>query len=117
MVYCSKCGTKNPPDARFCNRCGEPLAGYHSIPDQEWERRCEDECTGRKKYNMSFIWGIIIILIGLWILFNFGLRGSFFIFNYDNPISNLVWVIPVVVGLIIIAIGVKMINKNKDQSV
>jgi uncharacterized protein YacL len=116
MVYCSKCGRKNPEDARFCNNCSAPLAGYRGIPDQDWDRKCEDECAGRKGHNKSLIWGIITILIGLWILLNFGLNRIYYLFNYDNPFSVLVWVIPIVIGLIVIAIGVRMINKNKDQS-
>ena len=25
-VYCTQCGHANPPDARFCSRCGSPLS-------------------------------------------------------------------------------------------
>src|SRR5215212_11099126 len=27
MQTCSKCGQENPPEAKFCNACGAPLAG------------------------------------------------------------------------------------------
>lgn len=116
MVYCSKCGRKNPEDAKFCNNCSAPLGGYKGIPDQEWDKRCEEECAGRKSRNMSFIWGIIIVIIGVWILFNFGLNRFYYLFNYDNPLSILYWLIPTIISLLIILFGVRMINKYKDHS-
>jgi uncharacterized membrane protein YvbJ len=116
MVYCSKCGRKNPDDARFCNACSAPLAGYRSVPEQEWERRYEEECSGRKGHDMSFIWGIILIMVGIWILLNFGFGKFYYLFNYDNPSSIIAWVVPVVIGLIIIAIWVRLIEKKKNQS-
>lgn len=30
MVYCSKCGSKNPDDAVYCSECGEKLEGTSS---------------------------------------------------------------------------------------
>lgn len=33
-VFCTKCGHRNPDDARFCAHCGAPLPGVAGSPDQ-----------------------------------------------------------------------------------
>jgi class 3 adenylate cyclase len=34
MQTCANCGHENPPEARFCNRCGNPLAAATALPEQ-----------------------------------------------------------------------------------
>jgi hypothetical protein len=43
MVYCTKCGTKNPDDATVCSQCGAPL---YAVGEAEGQRRVEGECFG-----------------------------------------------------------------------
>jgi len=69
MVHCSKCGTENVDDAKFCVKCGVALAG-------ERERH-GDTCFGAERENnecfgvrhggalVGIIVGIFIIIIGL----------------------------------------------------
>ena len=30
-MFCRKCGTKNPDDARFCRNCGTPMSSGHEL--------------------------------------------------------------------------------------
>ena len=32
-MFCRKCGTKNPDDARFCRNCGTPMSSGPSVND------------------------------------------------------------------------------------
>ncbi|MEM1581097.1 MAG: zinc ribbon domain-containing protein [Candidatus Bathyarchaeia archaeon] len=43
MVYCVKCGAKNPDDAKICSQCGAPL---YSLTEGERTRRMDNECFG-----------------------------------------------------------------------
>jgi uncharacterized membrane protein YvbJ len=45
MVYCTKCGTKNPDDAKNCTQCGAPLY----TAGEARRERYEDECGGRRR--------------------------------------------------------------------
>jgi len=42
MVYCTKCGTKNPDDAKTCSQCGAPL---YSLGEREQRRRKEGNAS------------------------------------------------------------------------
>ena len=86
MVYCTKCGTQNEDDAKYCSKCGADLEG--SL-EKSWERRAEEwgEQFGRRAEEECFglphggaivglIIGIIIILVGVsWIT---GFEWEFF---------------------------------------
>ena len=70
MVYCSKCGTQNPDDAKVCSNCGAPLYSVgqrYPGSDREHYRRVEGECFGLPNGGMiaGIVFGIIIILVGL----------------------------------------------------
>ncbi len=54
MVYCTKCGTKNPDDAEVCSQCGAAL--YPGAPPtRRSERRKEGgECFGRREEEECF---------------------------------------------------------------
>ena len=65
MVYCTKCGTKNPDDAKVCTQCGESLYPG-AYPTQRYERRREEECFGLPRGGAiaGLFFGVIIILVG-----------------------------------------------------
>ena len=44
MVNCSKCGTKNKEDAKYCSKCGASL-------EASWEKRFEE---GAEKWGEEF---------------------------------------------------------------
>lgn len=69
MVYCPKCGAKNPEDAEVCSQCEAQL-----YPTRGYRRRhggeCfgpEEECFGipRGGTIVTLIIGLIIVLVGL----------------------------------------------------
>ena len=68
MAYCAKCGEKNEDDAKFCYKCGGSLTGSKKDLEKECENRCEKDCAGGKRGGPPVFWGIIVILVGLWIL-------------------------------------------------
>jgi len=82
MVYCSKCGKKNPDDARFCNNCSASLMGPPKDYGKEMGDRCEEECSGRKKSsNVYILWVVILSLIAVGIILSLLFR----IFNLQLP--------------------------------
>lgn len=116
MVYCSKCGKKNEDDAEFCNKCGASLIGKKDL-EKEWDKRCEEECTSsRHTHSWSLFWGVIIILIGLWIIWEFIIRQI----PYENLPESLTWipdfpfglVFAAVIGIFIILFGLRLISKG-----
>ena len=71
IVYCPKCGTKNPDEAKVCTQCEAALPGKK--PTRRHERRREEECfePPRDGAVAGIIFGIIIILAGLFWLLGF----------------------------------------------
>ena len=70
MVYCTKCGTKNPDDAKVCTQCGESLYP-EAYPTRRARRKYEEECFGipRGGTIVGLAIGAIIIIWGLiWLL-------------------------------------------------
>lgn len=69
MVYCHKCGHKNPEDAKTCAQCGALL---YPPPPEEYRayRRYEEECFGipRGSTVVTLFFGFIVVLMGLSIL-------------------------------------------------
>ncbi len=64
MVYCTKCGTQNPDDAKNCSNCGAPLQpGAYS--EYRRPRYQEDMCFGRSGYLWGVFIGLFIVLIGV----------------------------------------------------
>lgn len=76
MVYCVKCGAKNPDDAKTCSQCGASLYAL----DEGKHRRHRDECFGSEETEcfgiprggavLGLAIGIIIIIAGLSMLLN-----------------------------------------------
>jgi uncharacterized membrane protein YvbJ len=70
MVYCTKCGTKNPDDAKVCSQCGASLYPVKEERERHF-RKYEDECFGipRGGAIVGLAIGVIILLAGLiWLL-------------------------------------------------
>lgn len=68
MVYCVKCGTKNPDDAEICTNCGAKL---HATGEDRHYKRMENECFGipRGGSIVGLAIGLIILLAGvIWFL-------------------------------------------------
>lgn len=64
MVYCVKCGTKNPDEAQVCSKCGAQL---YTTGESRHYRRMENECFGLPGGGMiaGIVIGLIIILAGV----------------------------------------------------
>ena len=69
MVYCTKCGTKNPDDAKICSQCGASLYAVGEGRTETYEpyRRVERECFGipRGGTIVFIAVGAIIVLAGI----------------------------------------------------
>jgi len=70
MVYCVKCGAKNPDDAKLCAQCGAPLQLVEKEEEcfgVERRRRYEEECFGIPHGGaiVTLVIGLIIVLAGL----------------------------------------------------
>ena len=94
MVYCVKCGTKNPDDAKVCAQCGAPL---HPV-------KKEEECFGVEREECFGIphGGIIVTLaIGIIIV----LAGLSFLFSQIYKIEIPWWPFMIIVFGILIIVG------------
>ena len=62
MVHCPKCGAAIPPEARFCNRCGQeqPAAAWQPAQDRTGLSENGAACLS---YSLWWITGIIFYLI------------------------------------------------------
>jgi hypothetical protein len=101
LVYCTKCGYKNPEEAKFCSRCGEDLF----IEEQEGidgriERGVEEiggtlsrgfsQCFGqptkerKERYDFGVVsFGFVLILIGILYILNPNLPNQIVVFFRD----------------------------------
>jgi len=74
MAYCAKCGTKNEDDAEFCKKCGASLTGK----EKKHEKDDDCVCSGSEQNPLvPVFWGIVVILIGLWIVISFIIPRSY----------------------------------------
>ncbi|MEO8579362.1 MAG: zinc ribbon domain-containing protein [Gemmatimonadales bacterium] len=65
--FCSDCGTRLSPDARFCHSCGSPIQGRPS------------SATSDTNYSKALIWGVpVVAFVALIVLsiFRFSSRGA-----------------------------------------
>lgn len=95
MVYCTRCGTENPDNAKHCTNCGRSLEsslearferGAEEWGEQfgrrmeEWGdqfgKRVEEECFGLPHGGsiVGIIFGLIIILVGASWLFGINIE-------------------------------------------
>ncbi|MFU8795724.1 MAG: zinc-ribbon domain-containing protein [Dehalococcoidia bacterium] len=68
-MFCSKCGTENPDEAKFCSKCGEGF-GATSKPSEVGARPEAESSTGMSAniagllcYLFTWITGIIFVVI------------------------------------------------------
>ena len=95
MVYCSKCGEKNPNDARYCKNCGNSIKkdGKKAVEHKRFYRSNDDKllggvCGGIAEYfDIEPIFVRIVFLIGLFFSLGFIiiLYILFCIFIQKNP--------------------------------
>jgi len=111
MAYCPSCGAKNVDNAKFCIMCGASMMAAPRAREKEWEDRCEKECAGGPR-RASIFWAIIIILIGLWIVWEFGIRN---IQGLPPELTNFQfwWIFPIIIGLVIIITGISMVTRGR----
>jgi uncharacterized membrane protein YvbJ len=111
MVYCAKCGTKNPDDAKICTQCGAPL---YAVGETE-RQQVQDECGGRRRsgepyrrmeYECFGIPGggaVVGVAIGLIIL----AAGAIYLMQQANliPSGVSVWPFAIIIFGILLIIG------------
>lgn len=110
MTYCPKCGKKNDDDAEYCSKCGATLKSVKDSHEKEWDNRCEEECQGGKGGPPIF-WGIIIILVGLWIIFEFVLKRIEGVPTWvlEFPFWG---IFALIIGIFIILWGVRVLSRH-----
>jgi hypothetical protein len=102
MVYCSKCGTNNEDEVKYCISCGANIAGKSGARVDRSNDMCfgrsedsDEMCFGRPgTSNIGWaVFGIIVVLIG----------ASWVISEITGVESELFWpFMGILVGLIII---------------
>lgn len=113
MTYCQKCGFKNDEDAKFCKKCGVSLIGVPAQVGWKPEDRCQEEqpCTGTKRSDAIF-WGIIIVLVGVWLIFEFVIKKlqgmPTWIYTFEFW-----WIFALIIGVAIIIGGLRMISRGR----
>jgi uncharacterized membrane protein YvbJ len=95
MVYCTKCGTQNPDDAKICSKCG---ASLYAVGEREYYRHVERECFGIPRGG-----AIVAVAIGAIIV----LWGLITVLKETNVIaSNIdIWPIAVIIFGVLIVVG------------
>lgn len=115
MVYCAKCGTKNEDDATFCKNCGASLTGAKPAYEQGRDRRCEDECAGGKGgRGWAMFWGVIIVLIGLAILFEFVFKDMAKTYSQLAWVNSIQWnwIFAIIIAIFIIVFGLRVLARH-----
>jgi ribosomal protein L40E len=111
MVYCSKCGTLNPDDAAVCSKCGAPLqapTGQEQYGAYWRHRHYEGDYYQHYRGGRgigAFIFGVIIIFIGLSFLLSE-------LYNITFP-----WwpAIIIILGLWLLYIGFRRSRRNQPR--
>jgi uncharacterized membrane protein YvbJ len=110
MVYCSKCGKKNEDDAKFCAKCGASLTGEDL--GKKRDDQCDEACAvGKHSRGAPIFWGVIVILIGIWFLFEVVIKNTDLQNSLPPEIVNFEWwwLIGLIIVVAIIMTGVRMI--------
>ncbi len=105
MVRCTECGALNDDDAKFCDNCGASLTGAERKPETEWRKKADEECA--KSRGGQLFWGLIIVFIGAWLIFEFGIKN---IGGLPQWVYDLTpwWIIPIVIGIAIVIAGIRL---------
>jgi len=118
MIYCTKCGTKNDDAAEYCMKCGAPMQIGKTKHETDWDKRCEEECSGgRGGHQWRIFWAIVIIIIGIWIIFELVLKEL----AKTNPSLDWVnaynfefwWVILAIFAIMLIISGLRIIVRPR----
>ena len=108
MVYCSKCGHKNEDEAEFCSKCGISLTGKVKAKDGD---HCEESCVaGEQSPYKPIFWGLIVIIIGLWIIFEVVIPDSYL--PYWLQEFSFWWFIGLIIAIAFIITGIRMMTKK-----
>jgi hypothetical protein len=127
-VFCKQCGASiaapsQPPEPKQPPGSAKKAAAAPSPPatppppvpgrrydhDKDWDDRCEEECTGGKG-RYSWIWGALIILLGIWIIFEFGVKNIEGVPEWIKDFEFW-WILPVLFGLLLILVGLDTISR------
>jgi hypothetical protein len=106
VVFCQKCGVKNEDDAVYCKGCGGQLLPTAPAHTDDWEPRMR---MRRHHFSgWSIFWGLIVIVFGLWVFFEFGLKHVHGLpqWVYD---AEFCWILPIIIGALIILAGLRML--------
>ena len=116
MVYCTRCGTKNEDDARFCVQCGAPLYEEALSPEKTEEtcfgpreREHFEECFGLPHAGaiIGIIFGLLITIWGaLWFLHEIGILPR---------IVNIWPFAVIIVGILIIAGALYRLRQRESR--
>ncbi len=103
MVYCTRCGTRNPDDAKVCSNCGAPLytvGERYPGSEREHYQKMENECFGLPNGGMivATLVGLIIIIAGVGLF----LQASGLIENFGSYLWPLIIII---FGVLIVVAG------------
>jgi hypothetical protein len=77
---------------------------------RDWDDRCEEECAGSHG-RYSWIWGALIILIGMWIVFELGIKNIDGVPDWVKDF-DIGWILPVLFGILIILVGLDAIQRT-----
>jgi len=115
MVYCSKCGHKNNEKAEFCSSCGTSLKGSTKYYSKQKDDFCDEECAvGKQSKSAPIFWGVIVILIGIWFLFEVVIENTQLKDSLPPELLTFDWwwLIGIVIVIAIIATGIKIILRR-----
>jgi hypothetical protein len=113
MAYCSKCGTKNEDEAKFCNKCGTSLT--EPGKDYKKEDKCEEECvTGKRSPFAPIFWGLIVIILGLWILFEVVIKNTDLFNSLPTWLQNFEfwWLFGLIIAIAFILTGIRIMTNK-----
>jgi uncharacterized membrane protein YvbJ len=119
MAYCQACGTQNEDDAAFCKKCGHDLRAatggpaHGRPPDEELKDDCERDCYGTTS-GKSMFWGIIIVLVGIWIIFEFVIKEIVDVPKWMRDFE-FCWVAWIIIGIAIVAAGMRAMMRGSRQ--
>ena len=105
MTYCSKCGNKNDEEAKYCSKCGA------SLLEIKYDNLKDDDCVCEGKNRNPLVpifWGIVVILIGLWIVFQFVIPSNYLSSLQDFSFCGLIFLI---IAIAIILTGIRIMTK------
>ena len=107
MAYCTRCGTKNEDDSEFCKKCGASL----TVIKKGHEKDDDCVCSGSEQNPLvPVFWGIVVILIGLWIVFSFVIPRSYLPAGLQD--FSCWGLISLIIAIAIILTGFRILTKK-----